>query len=105
MARWQFKIDLTPIWKKSTPLDTAVYIVERINALVPEIRKRKSDVYQDMADELENDILPLFEELVEVANNDADDFDLALESLYDWADTPLDNEWGGKKMCWICTIG
>lgn len=34
----------------------------------------------------------------------ANELDKVMNRLYDWGDTPLDNIFGGKKICWIATI-
>ena len=105
MANWQFELDFRSFWKKEEApvFEIAEKVSERINKLLPKIRKR-SEVYQDLADDLEYDILPLFDELVEFKSENVDDFDNALEQLYDWADTALDNEWPLKRLCWVATV-
>ena len=35
--------------------------------------------------------------------SDANDFDAVMAELYDWADTPLDGHWNGRKLCWVKT--
>lgn len=118
MADWQFKLDFKDFWRnEEMPLfERSELVVERIKNLIPEIRERAKglehfkawkqfrETLNDMADELENDVLPMFEELVEMKSEDVEDFDNALSYLYDWADAPLDNNWGGKKMCWVSTV-
>lgn len=120
MADWQFKLELKDAWKKHDDgemsiVDVAKTVAERSKALVIEVRERVknprnvvdriiSKDLEHLACLLETDIIPMFEELVDTENDDADDFDYALENLYDWADTSLDNEWGGKKMCWVSTV-
>ena len=109
MTDWQFRLEFRDLWKderdgKISLLDVSKGVVERIKALAPVIRKRKDEMYQDAADDLENDILPMFEELVEEENEDTEDFDFALSYLYDWADGRLDDEWNGKKVCWVNTL-
>jgi hypothetical protein len=106
MAQWQFTLDLKPFWKKDDlpPHVVAQKTAEKIKKLLPHIRKRTAEAYQDMADELENDILPMFEEIAKQENDDVEEFDEAMYCLYEWADSPLDNTWGGKKMCWVSTV-
>jgi hypothetical protein len=43
---------------------------------------------------------------MEMLGEDAtiEDFNCIMENLYDWADTPLDNEFGGKRNCWVKTF-
>lgn len=105
MAKWQFTLDFKPFWKKTSPHIAAGLIAIDIKALLPKIRERKAEIYQDMAAELEDEILPLFEELAEhEEDDDVELFDSAMYALYEWADTSLDNQFGGRKMCWVSTI-
>lgn len=50
----------------------------------------------DLADDAE-DIAHDFEKMVETV----EEFDDALERLYNWADTTLDVSWPRKKLCWV----
>lgn len=114
MADWQFKLEFKDFWHKDDlPLVTrSEIVVGRIKDLVIEIRQRSdnprnikdafiaSDL-EDMADELERDVLPMFEELVETGSDDVENFDTALYYLYEWADTPLESN---MKMCWVNTF-
>lgn len=114
MADWQFTLNLKDVWKKISVDETAKIAVERIRELLPKIRRQANtvllydtsltDTLADLADELENEVLPLFEDVVEVGENDVEMFDNAMYNLYEWADTSLDNEWEGKKMCWVSTV-
>lgn len=110
MANWQFKLEFSDLWKgyaddELSLVDMSKGIVERTKALLPEILKREDEIYLEMANELENEVIPMFEALVEEKNEDTEDFDFALYYLYEWADTSLDNNrLGGKKMCWVNTI-
>lgn len=116
MANWQFSLDLKDAWKKHDEgemsiVDVAKAIATRGKGLVVEIKVRAdiakrtdeefSESLKDMARTLEQDILPMFEELVETENDDVEEFDNALEDLYDWADEPLGF---GRKMCWVSTV-
>lgn len=118
MADWQFRLDFKDFWRdEDEPVfKKAEKVVERIKNLLPAIHERAKGLepfkaYRDyakllerMASELEREILPMFEEVAETESEDEEDFDYALEYLYDWADTPLDDEFGGKKMCWVSTV-
>lgn len=119
MADWQFKLDLKDAWKKAqddeiNTIELSKVIVERIKALIVEIRGRSNsnDVVEKilaksfprMADVLEEEVLILFEEIVDTENDDVEAFDGAMSDLYDWADTRLDSHWNGRKMCWVSTL-
>ena len=99
MANWQYEIKIKTDKEDVTAIDFAKIAVKEINRILPGVRRR----YEDMADDLENNILPLFEEIIEANEDDDEMFDNALEYLYDWGDTALDNLFGGKRMCWIET--
>lgn len=111
MANWQFTLELGDVYHEGKEIhELAGIVAERVKALVAEVRSRRAltlipkDTYEEMADELENNILPMFEEVRDDASMDVEDFDSAMEDLYDWADTSLDGKWGGKKMCWVNTF-
>ena len=73
--------------------DLASVVVDRIKIGIV-IAER---INEDLGTDLKLDILPLFEEIVEHNDLTVDDFDNALEVLYDWADTSLDDAFAGKK--------
>lgn len=124
MAKWQFTLELGDFYHDYDPdgeggitlVELSQKVADKIKDLVIEIRKSSdkntlkvrnqafAEKISDMVDDLENDVLPMFEELVETENEDVEDFDYAMETLYDWADVALDNEWSGKKMCWVNTF-
>lgn len=104
MAQWQMQLDFRAAKESyhdgAISLDElAARVVETIKAKLP----RAKEINVDLGQQLEDDVLILFEEIAEDDEHsfDENDFDNALEALYDWADTPLDNHFGGKKMCWI----
>jgi len=92
MANWQSKIDLEPIWS----------LGESGELPPPELGKatagiiRKSSAWARFLDSELEDIADDFEHVATV-----DEFDKALERLYDWGDEALDDHWAGKKRCWI----
>ena len=107
MANWQFHLELKECrdaFDKDGNLEKmcAAHVVA-IKGLVKKVR---SAGWVDEADELENDIMPMFEEIAgaEAGEYDTDDYDNALKNLYDWADAPLNNEWPPAKMCWVNTF-
>jgi hypothetical protein len=108
MANWQFKLELGDAWQAYDEDENvqklAGTVAERIKALVPSIKRVPTPTYRRMAGVLEKDILPMFEEVRDDESMGVEDFDSALENLYDWADTRLDNEWNGRAMCWIDTL-
>ena len=103
MANWQFHLNLHDKWDTDDVHEISVDACEKIEALLKEIRLRQHPIYQELAAVLE-DILCDFEIVRDDLGASEDDLNNVLESLYDWGDTPLDNQLGGKKMCWIDTI-
>ena len=113
MAKWQFTLELGDFYHlygvdgdgEITLFELSQKVANKITELIPQLRKlHLTMICNDMADDLENDILPLFEEIAEIEDEDVENFDYAMEQLYDWADTALDDNWGGKKMCWVNTF-
>lgn len=118
MANWAYKVDFKSFYHNypdELPIqEVAEKVVESLNTLLKEIRKEPEidisiqaayrEDFLSLADTLEEDILPMFEEVSQDADMGEDDFDFAMEELYDWADTSLDNKFGGVKMCWINTL-
>jgi len=115
MARWQFTLELGEFYHKYSPdgdgeitlSELAGKVAEKIKELAPRIIKlaKRRTIYWGLGEELENEILPLFEEIAEnCGDDDIEDFNYAMEQLYDWADIKLDNEWNGKRVCWVDTF-
>ena len=110
MSKWQYKLDLKESREQYEKDDNlfalcAAHVV-KIKELIELVRKDHRKTIREMADSLENDVLPYFEEIAENPDSeyDVEDYDSALTNLYDWADTPLDRNWAGMKMCWVETF-
>ena len=118
MAKWAYKVDFKDFYHKYpddiTIQELAEGVVRELNKLLEKIRQEPMDdfsvegVYREefleLADDLENDILFLFEEIRDDDSMDENDFANAMEELYDWADTSLDGKFGGVRMCWVNTL-
>lgn len=96
MSQWMNRLDLKDLWKKHR--NDEITIEEIGKEIAKRIRKLKC--YKTQEETLE-EIALNFEN---ISDNDVEEFDGILSDLYDWADTPLDNKFGGKKMCWIATV-
>lgn len=99
MADWQMRIDFSKAKAdfragKSTVQELADSTAKAIKAKIADAKR--IDLEQGI--ELEREIVPLFEEIAEYPDMTIDDYDNALDELYDWADTPLG---GNRKMCWV----
>lgn len=99
MAQWVHKIELKDLSEKYdkkelTANEVGIKVAERIRACsaynnpVPGVNADQKKVLEPIAKK--------FEKVKTEAG-----FNKALESLYDWGDTPLDSNWAGRKMCWI----
>lgn len=108
MANWQYKINLTASRRQYEKDGNVQALCDahavKIKELIKEVRADHRLIVREMADELENDVLPMFEAQAENEDADIDDYDYALESLYDWADTSLDRNFNGMRMCWVETM-
>ena len=97
MAQWVRRLNIKDAWKQAqedeiTSIDLAKVIVEKLKRF-------------NLEDDWElQDIITEFESFIEDNEDDDSWFNSIFNSLYDWADTPLDNEWNGKKNCWIETF-
>jgi len=110
MADWQYHLELKDLREKYDKDNDMQAMckghVERIKELVAKLRKDpRRNISSLFADELENDILSIFEELAEEKDVNVNEYDSALEALYDWGDYSLDHQsFGGQKLCWINTF-
>jgi oligoendopeptidase F len=94
MSQWQSRLDLKDLWKKRD--EGSISIKELAQEVAKRIRKNK---FYKKYEEVLEEIAIAFEDCEE----DVEEFDNILNDLYDWADIPLDNNFGGKKICWIST--
>lgn len=99
MAQWQRKLELADVYRigddeEKVP-ELAGIIATRLLALAP--------FGIDDIDEERAEIVNMFKE-VESEKLGFDEFNDAMENLYNWADQPLDDNWNGKKVCWVNTL-
>ena len=94
MAQWVHELNFKDLWEAHDKESISLPIMAK------EVAKRieNAPFYKKYENYLEM-IVEDFKEAKEV-----EDFDYALEQLYDWADMPLDDKCNGKKMCWIRTF-
>jgi len=103
MANWQRKILLNPEWSQAqdneiTVQALAASIAKKLRA-VSNFTGSNADL-NDTRDEIADE----FEWLSEDDSAGRDDFDCLMSSLYDWGDQKLDENWNGKKVCWVDTM-
>ena len=100
MANWQRVLKLGPEFVKARDGELPIWELARVTAG----RLKAIAPIDDALDAEREDLIYDFE-LIAKDRDDAsrEEFDDVMARLYDWADTPLDGEWNGKKLCWIDT--
>ena len=101
MSRWQRTLNLNDIWDKAKKREITP------QALALEISMRLKNIRPFKEYYIEDEKLEIIEELDDFSLQEDvtfNDFDYIMNRLYDWGDTPLDNKFGGNKVCWIKTI-
>lgn len=96
MAQWVQTLDLKDVWQSGDFRLIARTAAERLRLLT----QTPTDGYLD---EERLEFAEEFEDLADDPDADVRYFDDVLSRVYDWADTPLDAKWGGKKLCWVTT--
>jgi hypothetical protein len=92
MAQWVHNLRIKKEWEAAK--NDEITIKDLATSIAKKLKKFRLDEdyeLQDIIDQFE--FFPL--------DMGKDDFDYIMEELYDWADRPLDNTFGGKKNCWI----
>jgi len=100
MANWINKLDLSDVWDKVNDYEISV------QELAGTIAKRLSNINKGLDEDLiwlRDNLVDEFEGMAEDEEAEQVDFNYAMKDLYDWADTPLDSNWPGKKVCWVAT--
>lgn len=96
MADWQRTLDLTPEWGRA--LDEEITIEQMARVTADRLEALEPFGGDGVLDYERTDLAEQFR-----AVSDVEDFDGAMEELYDWADTRLDDGFPGKKACWVKT--
>lgn len=99
MTNWQRTLNIADVWAQAedreiTPKQLAHAIADRLEGLKPLNNLILENEKQDIVEEFRGF----------VGEETFDDLDDVMEMLYDWADTPLDNKFNGKKVCWVKTF-
>lgn len=97
MANWKYRLNLKDLWESREAEEISL---KEMGMRITE-RIKKLPCYKKYEDELE-DIAMNFK----CINEDVEEFDGALEKLYDWADCPLVTRRGEmqRKLCWVATF-
>ena len=96
MADWQRTLPLKDVGQTRNHHRIAAVIAERLPKLRP-----LGDVHLDQE---RDDIAEEFASIAADPSADVEDFDAVMHQLYNWADTKLDGDWNGKKVCWVQTF-
>ena len=102
MAKWQKSLKIADEWKAAqektiSTQELATRISVKLGAMVP--IKDDEDLEEQRLELVAN-----FKSFGEDPEGSVDEFDSIMSELYDWADTPLDDQFGGKKLCWVATF-
>lgn len=96
MAYWVSTIDVKDLWEEGDFHKIAESASQQLSKI------KCTDLYLDGQRE---DLAYELHELAQDEESDVQDFDYVVwDMLYDWADTPLDENWNGRKLCWIKTF-
>ena len=102
MANWQMVLDVSDFWDKYPEElrlhELAGKLIERLNKLRPEVESGFPEWLYEFDNCMED--FEIFAE-DDTMDYEIEEFDYRLSNLYDWADTSLDSEFGGRKLCWI----
>jgi hypothetical protein len=108
MAKWQRVLDLLPEYEAFQEDSDAAYDETKLAALagVVATRLKALEPFGEPNADLDSDRDDLVSDFEDFQQNpgSVEEFNSLMAELYDWADTPLDNEFAGKKACWVKTF-
>lgn len=105
MADWQRKLELKDVWDKTVPRGGDITIQQLAGIVADRLEKLKPFGGDNAdLDETRADLVSDFRDMSKDEDADEEEFDYFLDSLYDWADTPMGGDWPGKKACWVETF-
>ena len=98
MANWRFSIEVADTFQKAkvgyvSLQEVCREIVSELERIMP-LAMLMPDVDEDEI----ADFIDEFREMAAEAAVDKIDFDTTLAALFDWGDTPLDDD---SRMCWV----
>lgn len=101
MAQWQRMLNIKQEWEDAKRnAITIQQLAQIISDKLSKIPDFKDEDINDQRDDLACD----FQRFSEGESADKNEFDDLMEHLYDWADTPIDDKFNGKKTCWVKTM-
>lgn len=98
MANWQRVLRLNPEWDSCgedeiTRQELAASIALKLSTLSP--------LQDEWAEEQRLELADSFRDMGRDSALSEGEFNGMMSDLYDWGDTPLDDKWNGKKVCWV----
>jgi len=102
MARWQRRLEIAEDWKAAQEKTISTQeLAKRLSVKLTALRPITDDEYLE---EQRLEMAENFKAFGEGSEGSVDEFDCMMSELYDWADTPLDDQFGGNKLCWVATF-
>jgi len=101
MANWHRKLRLKDVWNS---VDDGEKTIQELAGIVAARLKALAPFKDEGIEEAKAEIVDSFEDLAEDEAANYPDFYYIMEDLYNWGDTRLDDEWPGKKVCWVETL-
>lgn len=98
MSDWQRKLDFSAYTEKYNEGELSI---QEFAKIVVEKLKCLKKFNNDYVDYKKEEIIEEFLTLAEDEDSEEDEFNYAMQFLYDWGDISLDGKFGGKKVCWI----
>lgn len=102
MAEWARKLDVSDVWQQAKDYEISIQELSRI---VEQRLRAVENIGDHDLDYTKEELADEFKDLAEDEEADNEWFNDIWSRLYDWGDTPLDNnQLYGKKVCWISTF-
>ena len=98
MANWVNTVDFST--EKQAYKNGEITLQQLAAAAALAVKQAEKGLDHNLCCEKE-DIVGEFEDIASSGAADPEKFDDVLTMLYDWADTPLDDHWNGRKVAWV----
>lgn len=102
MSKWIRRLEIADEWEKASDGEISVSALARV--IAEKLKALRPLKGFDDADEERRDLAEQFADAATDTDLSKSEFDDLMSDLYDWADTPLDDNFAGKKACWINTL-
>lgn len=100
MAQWQRTLDISePFQAAKTGNISVQNLAGKVSSSLRELQP-----FDGPLDDEKTEVIEEFARLAKLPQPSVEQFDDVMETLYDWADTPLDTHWNGRKACWVKTF-